>query len=306
MIDALPHVVILAGGEGNRLAPLTRALHSRELPKQFAVIDGDHSLLQTTVEHATTLTALARISVVATARHEQYARDQLAGFPEIDLVVQPRNLDTAPGMLLALARILSHASNPRVVFLPSDHHVSNIEPIRRALADAEHGELAQWISLIGVPPPGPELDHRWIVPGASLATSTAFAVNQLLDSPSPSEAEQLWLDGALWNTGIVAGPARAFWHFARQLLHDHAAALEGYSLAIGQTSENAALEDAYHAMPAASFNRDVLAHADQLAVLRVAGSGWSDWESPARVFASLEGTAGAARLISRIRGDRAA
>jgi hypothetical protein len=79
--------------------------------------------------------------------------------------------------------------------------------------------------------------------------------------------------------------------------------LERYAVAIGGFDEQAALDAAYASMPAASFSRDVLAHADSLAVLPVDGSGWSDWGSPQRVFASLAGTPCHDRLVERIRGD---
>src|SRR5678815_2668147 len=71
-----PHVVVLAGGEGNRLASLTRALYGRDLPKQFAVLSGERSLLQTTIERAALLTSHDRISVVVTSHHETIARSQ--------------------------------------------------------------------------------------------------------------------------------------------------------------------------------------------------------------------------------------
>ena len=69
-----PYVVVLAGGEGSRLAQLTRALYGTDLPKQFAVLADERSLLQTTIERALNLTTLDRISVVVTAHHEAVAR----------------------------------------------------------------------------------------------------------------------------------------------------------------------------------------------------------------------------------------
>lgn len=118
-----PHVVILAGGSGTRLASLTRALYGSDLPKPFAVLAGQRSLLQTTVEHALALAPPERISVVVTGAYVDLARAQLADQPAIEIVVQPRNLDTAPGMMLPLARILSIDWSARVIFLPSDHFV---------------------------------------------------------------------------------------------------------------------------------------------------------------------------------------
>src|ERR1051325_7632786 len=161
-MNPLPYVVILAGGEGRRLAPLTRALYGTDLPKQFAVLSGGGALMQTTIARASALTTLDRISVVVTAHHEEIARAQLVPYPGVELVVQPRNLDTGPGLLLPLVRILTRAALARVVFLPSDHHVSDPAPIAEALRHAGDDGLHDRITLLGVTPTGPEVEDAWI------------------------------------------------------------------------------------------------------------------------------------------------
>jgi len=298
----LPYVVVLAGGEGQRLAPLTRALYGTDLPKQFAVLAGERSLLQTTIERAATLTTIERISVVVTAHHEALARAQLAPYPGVELVVQPRNLDTSPGLLLPLVRILARAGSARVVFLPSDHHVSNTAPITGALRGAQTGGLERRISLLGVAPTGPEVEYGWIIRGARIAGTEGFTVRRFHEKPTSAAAEVLWRSGGLWNTFILTGPARLFWDLAQRYLPGHTRRLERYAAAIGGRCERDALDAAYDGMPAGNFSRDVLAHADALAVVPVAGSGWSDWGSPQRVFASLAGTDGHAHLVARISG----
>ena len=299
----LPYVVVLAGGEGQRLAPLTRALYGTARPKQFAVLAGQHSLLQTTIERAATLTTLDRISVVVTSHHEQLARTQLEPYPGVELVVQPRNLDTGPGILLPLVRILARSYNARVMFLPSDHHVSNAEPIATALCSAADDVLRDRITLLGVTPTGPEVEYGWIVRGARLAQTSGFAVHRFQEKPALPVAEELWRSGGLWNTFISTGPVNLFWQLAKRYLPDHTLPLERYAVAIGTSGEQQALDDAYGSMTTANFSRDVLAHAPSLAVMPVAGSGWSDWGSPQRVLASLVGTDSHARLIERIAAD---
>lgn len=298
-----PHVVILAGGEGQRLAPLTRALYGTALPKQFAVLAGERSLMQTTIERARALTGLDRISVVVTAHHEAIARAQLVPYPGVELVVQPRNLDTGPGLLLPLVRILARAAGARVVFLPSDHHVADPAPIAEALADAADEGLDDRISLLGVTPTGPEVEYGWIVRGAPVAQTRGFAVDRFHEKPTHRVADDLWRTGGLWNTFISAGPARRFWELARRHMPHHAARLERYATAIDGLDEAEALSAAYDGMPAANFSREVLAGADDLAVIPVTGSGWCDWGSPERVLASLAGTDGHARLVARIGGE---
>jgi mannose-1-phosphate guanylyltransferase len=301
--SSLPYVVVLAGGEGQRLAPLTRALYGTDRPKQFAVLAGERSLLQTTIERARVLTTLDRISVVVTAHHEQLARAQLAPYPGVELIAQPRNLDTGPGLLLPLVRILARAPHARVVFLPSDHHVSDHAPIAQALTGAGHGVLNDRISLVGVTPTGPEVEYGWIVRGARLARSAGFAVKRFHEKPTQPVADELWRAGSLWNTFISTGPVEAFWGLAKRHLPDHTAALERYAREIGGPGEDQALAQAYSGMATANFSRDVLSHASSLAVVPVTGSGWSDWGSPQRVFASLAGTDGHAALVERIGGE---
>jgi mannose-1-phosphate guanylyltransferase len=197
-------VVVLAGGEGTRLAPLTRALYGTDLPKQFAVLDGERSLLQHTIERARQLTTLDRILVVVTGPRETIAREQLVPYPGVELVVQPHNLDTAPGLLLPLARILARTRTARVVFLPSDHHVDDVAPIVAALRPNEQARRS--ITLIGVTPTGPEVEYGWIVRGQRVGCSNTYAVDRFAEKPEAQVAEQLWRGGALWNTFISAGP----------------------------------------------------------------------------------------------------
>lgn len=302
-IQGLPYVVVLAGGEGTRLASLTRALYGTDLPKQFAILDGDRSLLQSTIERALALTSEDRILVIVTAHQEGIARRQLAPYPQVELVVQPRSLDTAPGLLYPLARVMARSPGARVIFLPSDHYVANPAPIEKALAIAALPSLAERITLIGVAPTTAETEYGWISRGRPIGRSGAYGVDAFREKPTAALAEELRERGGLWNTFILAGDAGVIWRRARFALPEHAAVLERYAVTIGSLDEDDALEAAYREMTPANFSRDVLAHSSELAVIPVAGSGWTDWGSPARVFASLAGTQSHERLLERIRGD---
>ena len=304
MLDAhRPHVLVLANGDDSQVAPLTRALYGIEVPKQLAVIAGARSLLQAAVERALGLTTPERILVILSAPHEGVAREQLAAHPGLELVVQPRNLDRGPALALGLLRVLARSSSARVVVLPADHYVADAAPLHDALRHVARGAIAQRIALIGVPPSGPELEYGWLVPGRRIARSEACEVRHFLDRPTAEEATRLREASGLWNTSIEAGPVAALWWLLSRRLPFHAAALERYAVAIGTPTEAVALRDAYRLMPRAGFSHDVRAHADALAVMAVAGTGWSDWGSPARVFASLAGTADHAALVDRIRGE---
>jgi mannose-1-phosphate guanylyltransferase len=303
-----PWIVVLAGGEGTRLGALTRALYGAERPKQFAVLAGERSLLQQTIERATLLGPLDRVVVVVSAHHEPLARAQLRAYPGVELVVQPRNLDTGPGLLLPLARIRARDPRGRVAFLPSDHHVADPAPLIAALRASAEAPTRDHVTLLGVLPDSTETDYGWILRGRRLpgrARLAAFRVRRFEEKPLERVAERLRSRGALWNTFISVGPVAAYWALARLHLPAHAAALDRYARRIGRTDEGRALVAAYARMSPANFSRDLLARARDLAVVPVGGTGWCDWGSPRRVFQSLQGTPHLEPLMRRLqtRGD---
>lgn len=297
-----PWIVVLAGGEGTRLQSLTRALYGVDLPKQFAVLVGDRSLLQLTVERAELLTIRERILVVVSEQRAAIAREQLAPYPGVELVVQPRALDTGPGLLLPLARILARDPLGHVAILPSDHYLADTQPLVEAL----RRPAADRVSLIGVSPTGPELEYGWIVPGRRLGRTETFAVTRFVEKPEQPLADALFASGALWNTFIQSGAVTTYWDLARRHLPNHALAFEHYATSVDTLAEDHVLAGAYACMAPANFSRDLLAHATELAVIPVRGTGWSDWGSPRRVFESLAGTHHLDHLLSRIRTDQLA
>ena len=299
MPSSRPWIVVLAGGDGTRLHALTRALYGADLPKQFAVLAGATSLLQQTVERALRLTPHDRIMVVVGTHHGELARIQLAPYPGVELVVQPRNLDTGPGLLLPLVRVLAREPGARIAFLPSDHHIADSSPFLAALE-----QRRPQLTLLGVTPTGAEIEYGWIVRGPRLHCGAAWRVEQFHEKPAQPVADELFERGALWNTFISIGNAVTYWGLARQYLPVHAAILERYAASIGSLEEPAALAHAYALMDPANFSRDLLSHARELAVTPVTGSGWSDWGSPRRVFESLAGTPELDLLLARIRGPR--
>ena len=296
-------VVVLAGGEGTRLGTLTQALYGEPRPKQFAVIAGERSMLQLTIERAARLVPLEHVLVVVSAHHEAIARAQLAAYAEVELVVQPHGLDTGPGVLLPLARLRARDPSSRVILMPSDHHVADTSPLYDALATSLTRALRDRVTLVGVHPDEPEIEYGWIVRGRRLGdrrARPAYEVRAFREKPSEELAQRLHARGGLWNTFISAGPVATYWTLARRHLPHHARALEAYATHIGAHDERAALADAYAAMTPANFSRDLLSRARDLAVVPVFGSGWCDWGSPRRVFDSLRGTPQLDALLARI------
>jgi mannose-1-phosphate guanylyltransferase len=307
LVDDKNHLwaIILAAGEGKRLAPLTRTLYGWELPKQFASIDVGRSLLQETMHRVASLVPPERTVVVVGQSHERLAKLQLREHEGVEIVVQPKNLDTGPGILLPLTHVLSRDPDATVILLPSDHYIPEPKGFLSAVKMAVESSrtISDPITLLGVVPHCAETEYGWIVPGNSFGGGTQDGlrvVSRFVEKPPLQEARKLLRHGGLWNTFISIGLAATYWELAKRHLPDQAALFELYRLEIHHPERETFLRSMYADMKPANFSREVLERAENLAVLPVSGIGWSDWGNPQRIFRSLKGTARLERLRGRM------
>ena len=287
--------VVLAAGDGVRMRRLTEALYGRAIPKQYAAIQGNRSLLQATLSRASSFSDPEHTVVVVAEGYEDVARAQLQAFGAIEIVVQPQNCGTAPGVLLPIAHVLRRDPTATVVVTPSDHYFRDERPlthtVERAEAVARGGGP---IVLVGAAPEHAETQYGWIV-------AEGNRVKRFIEKPSAEVAHRLFQTGALWNTFLMIGPAARFWELGRRRLPVQTALLEKYHRAIGKPGALSLLADIYEDMRSADFSRDILEKADCLHVARLPQCGWSDWGTPERVLESLVGTPEHARLAETLR-----
>ena len=204
-----PWTIVLAAGEGTRLRALTRALYGTPRPKQFAVIQGEKSLLQMTLSRSAIWSPAEQTVVVVAQDWEQLARFQVRELQGVDLVAQPRNLGTGPGVLLPLARVLERDPAALALVVPSDHYVRDIEPFVDSLARAERlARRNDSVVLIGAVPDRPETQYGWIVPSPGRA---GRGVSHFHEKPGAALAKELFEGGALWNTFVMIARAEVLW-----------------------------------------------------------------------------------------------
>src|SRR5947208_9922331 len=162
--------VVLAGGDGTRLRPLTRQLTGDDRPKQFCRLLGAETLLAVTRGRARRLIAPERLFTVVTRKHERFYRSELADAAPGTVVVQPESRGTAPAILYALRRVAVVAPESPLVVLPSDHYVSDDDAFMARVEGAL--EAAQTrpnrVILLGIEPVRPETEDGWIEPSALL------------------------------------------------------------------------------------------------------------------------------------------
>lgn len=265
--------VILAGGNGVRLWPLSR----RQTPKQFLGLLDDHSLLVNTLARLAPVETSAPI-VICREDHRFLAAEQLrqAGIDEATLLLEPQGRGTAPAIALAALLALAEGRTEPLLVLPSDHHMEDAEAFRFALARAARLAEAGRLVTFGVVPTRAETGYGYLQAGESLGQE-GFAVTAFVEKPDAATAEAFLAGGAhFWNSGIfVLDPAvylDALAVFEPSILEACRRAMDGAvrDLDFLRPQATAFLEN-----PEVSVDVAVMERTDQAAMVPLA-AGWSD------------------------------
>jgi mannose-1-phosphate guanylyltransferase len=300
--------IVLAGGQGTRLAGVTRALHGRAVAKQFADLCGRRTFLQRTMDRIGLLIPPERTVVVVGQEQRALAERQLAGFTGVQIVLQPDNRGTAFGVLLPLAHVLDRAPRATVVVFPSDHHVQNepafVDAVRRAVAAC--AATPRGAVLIGATAEGPATDLGWIARGKPCGASGTRArrIAGFVEKPDRPRAVALLRGRAVWNTLIIAARARTLWALIARHLAGAAGRLGPYRLHPRHPGAELLLKDIYRGLPTADLSRDVLQHSRALAVVRMDEAGWSDCGTPDRLYRALQACGELDTLRARLAARR--
>ncbi|HKQ51522.1 MAG TPA: sugar phosphate nucleotidyltransferase [Pyrinomonadaceae bacterium] len=285
--------VILAGGDGTRLRPLTELIAGDDRPKQFCPILGGKTLLEQTRRRVARAVLPEQTLFVVTRKHERFYHAQLADVAGERLVVQPRNQGTAPAILYGLLRLARVCPDAVVAFFPSDHYFSDDESfMERVEAAFEIAEARpDLITLLGITPEGPEEEYGWIEPASPILTKNPDAlcrVRRFWEKPNHVLARRLQERGCLWNSFVMVARVSAFLGMIRRAVPDLYHAFAAARTILGTDGEDSAVRSLYHQIPESNFSREVLAASpNDLAVLPVSNVGWSDWGDPGRVLSTL-------------------
>jgi mannose-1-phosphate guanylyltransferase len=293
--------IVLAAGKGTRMTPVTHLLCGEPLPKQFVPLVSERTMLQATLDRMAPLIPPERTVVVVAEGHEELARAQLSDKPGVEIVSQPRDLGTGPGLLLPLAHVLARDPRATVAVFPSDHHFERSEPLRAsvALAVLAAEESSSGVALLGAQAEHPATDLGWIVP-LGKTTSGVGLVGRFVEKPPERIARTLMASGGLWNTMVMIGAGSAFWRLGRAHLPAQTSALAAYVDRARSAEAGAHRALIYRTMPPADFSRGVLEKAAGLAVVPLVDSGWFDCGTPERFVAWLRTNTDRRGVLSRL------
>lgn len=299
-------VVILAGGEGGRLKPLMTRLGCPGAPKQFCPILTGRSMFQESVDRAGRLVPRDRLLAILTRRHRPWALAQLQTLRPQNVLVQPENRETAPGMLFPALVVAHRDPEATMAFLPSDHFIGQEELFLDHLREATRLVEADpdLLILLGIAPEGPETDYGWIEPGEILTGRGGlglFRIQGFWEKPDAATAAALYRAGCLWNCFVLIGKVRRVLTVFRRHLPEVYEPFARAGVSSGTVASPGGLDRLYRSLPVSNISRDLLAKVPRhLAVLPVSGVSWSDWGTEERVVETLERLGRVEELRQRI------
>ena len=274
--------VILSGGAGARLWPLSRRLR----PKQFLPLMGDGpSLFRATLDRVKGNDFVAPI-VVCNHNHRFLVAEEMdeAGLSAQGIIIEPVARNTAPAIATAALHILADNPEDLILVLPSDHVISDLAAFGSATRVAARLAMEQLLVTFGIEPDHPETGYGYIRRGK--AYGEGHRVAEFVEKPDQATAEAYVASSEYyWNAGIFLFRARTFIDQLRQHSPDVLSAAEhAIAKAITDADFLHLDEHAFETAPSISIDYAVMEKTSQSAVVPLEG-GWSDagsWESLAK------------------------
>ncbi len=194
--------VILCGGSGTRLWPLSR----EHQPKPLHALNGQGTLLQDTAARCRGVAAIGEPLVICNEAHRFMVHAQLArlGAKPKAILLEPIGRGTAPALTLAAVYSVT-SDDPVMLVMPSDHAIADAKAFRDAVEKGAALARQGFVVTFGVPPTAPETGYGYIRAGRPLAEGAASYVEAFVEKPDAERAREYFSSGRfLWNSGIFA------------------------------------------------------------------------------------------------------
>lgn len=271
--------VILSGGSGTRLWPLSR----RGYPKQFLPLLNRHTLFGETLDRCAGLDGTMPPLVVANQDHRFFVAEQLhrRGVKGGEILLEPCGRNTAPAIAAAAFRLLDtrDRKDSLMLVLPADHAIADMTAFARAVAAASEAARDGHLVTFGIVPARPETGYGYIRAdrGTALAGGAAFRVAEFVEKPDAETAERYVASGDFtWNSGMFLFRPGVFLDELRRFHPEIAKHAEASVTAAKVDMDFVRLHaDTFAASPSDSVDYAVMEHTERAAVVPL-DCGWSD------------------------------
>jgi mannose-1-phosphate guanylyltransferase len=265
--------VVLAGGSGTRLWPLSRELH----PKQFLPLAEKQSMLQVTLQRLGDL-PLAKPLVICNEEHRFLAAEQLReiNLLQCNVLLEPFGRNTAPAVALAALHSLREGNDPLLLVLAADHVIKEADVFQEAVRNAIQLADKDQLVTFGIVPHAPETGYGYIRKGSAIQ-NCGFKVAGFFEKPVLADAQQYVTDGSyLWNSGMFLFRASSYLAELKKYRPDIFAVCEAAIKALQADMDFLRVNEGIFAKcPSESIDYAVMEKTDSAVVVPM-DAGWSD------------------------------
>ncbi|MEX1248057.1 MAG: mannose-1-phosphate guanylyltransferase [Anaerolineales bacterium] len=282
------YAVIMAGGGGTRLWPLSR----QSRPKQMLQLIDDLTLFQMAVRRLETLFPPERILVVTNGAHSVELQQQSLELPKENFLLEPQPRGTAPAIGLAAAFLQSRHPGAVMAVLTADHYIGNQDEFCRYLQAARELALKDHLVTLGIDPTYPATQYGYIQMGDSLGSFGGYEAHQVQrfkEKPEAAEAQQMLAASEhCWNSGMFIWKVERIWtEFEQQMPKLHKG-LQKISRAWGNPDFETVLNYEWPRIAAQTIDYGIMEHAKDVAVIPAKDMAWNDVGSWSSLFEVLK------------------
>ena len=267
------HAVIMAGGAGVRLWPLSRQSHPKQLLKLFS----GASLLRQSYERVATLLGPEQIHVITGRAHLPMVAQELPELPAANLIGEPVGRDTANAVGLAAAVIAQRDPEAAIGMFTADHIITPIDEFRRAVDLAYRTADDQGSALVtmGIKPTRPDTNYGYVCRGEQIGDGV-FEVKRFTEKPDAADAMEYFSSGVYyWNSGMFAWKASTILGELEKHLRDSYTAVTEIAAGWHGDAGRERLDRLYPQLPKISIDYAVMDKAERVLVVEM-GCDWLD------------------------------
>jgi len=276
------YAIIMAGGGGTRLWPLSR----RSRPKQLLRLTDEGSLFQIAVNRLTGLLPLERIFVVTVADIACELKEQCPTIPESNFIVEPMPRGTASVVGLGAVALQHNDSQAVMAVLTADHYIGNVERYHQLLSAAYHAAQDDYLVTLGITPNRPATGYGYIQTGEHLGTYgelEVYRVQRFKEKPTDAQARDMLASGDhAWNSGMFVWKTQNILAEFNRQMPELAAQLKTIATDWGSPREAGTVGRVWPTIQPQTIDYGIMEGARQVVVIPANELDWNDvgtWDS---------------------------
>ena len=281
------YAVIMAGGGGTRLWPLSR----KSNPKQMLRLGGERSLFQISIDRLEGLFPFDKILVVTTADQAASLQEHCPQIPAENFIIEPQPRGTASAIGLTASVVNQRDPQAIMAVLTADHFIANESLFQQVLMAGKEVAKEDYLVTLGIQPTFPSTAYGYIHQGEKLGdyyNQEVYHVNLFKEKPKQTAAEEMLASGDhAWNSGMFIWKAARILAEFEQHMPELFAALNEISNAWETPQQEAVLERVWGDLKSETIDYGIMEHAEKVTVIPVADLGWNDVGSWDSLFAVL-------------------